>query len=57
MHIRPDVEIRGVVLAQINRVGQYLVAALGPDQQVRGIFGSIAGVLIPLVRNRKKRLK
>ena len=55
MYVGPDVETRGVVLAQINRVGQYLVAAFGPDQQVRGIFGGIVCILSPLVGDRGYR--
>ena len=47
--VRPDVEVRSVVLSEIDRVGQYPVPAHGADQQIRGAARSVRGVLLPLV--------
>ena len=53
MRIGPDVEIRGIVLTQINAVGQCFCTACRPNEQVRSILGSVIGVLLPLVGNRR----
>ena len=50
--IGPDVEVRGVVAAQIDRIEEVPAAVRGADQQVRGVLRSILGALLPLVGNR-----
>ena len=52
MDIGPDIEIRGVVTAQINVVGQHFRSPHSTDQKIRGIRGGILRVLLPLVGNR-----
>ena len=47
--VRPDVEIRGVVLSEIDRIGENPVALSGSDQQAGCIRGSVVGILLPLV--------
>ena len=53
VHIGPDVEVRGVVAAQVDRIEQVPAAVRGADQQVRGVLRSILGTLLPLVRDRR----
>ena len=48
VRIAPDVEIRGVVLAQIDPVSQHLLATHGTDHKIRGMRRGIVAVLVPL---------
>ena len=48
VRIAPDVEIRGVVLAQIDPISQHLLAAHGTDHKIGGIRRSVVAVLVPL---------
>lgn len=45
--VRPDVEVRGVVLAQIDVVVKDLAAAHGADMQAGSIAGRVVGILLP----------
>lgn len=49
--IGPDVEVRGVVAAQIDRIEEVPAAVRGADQQVRGVLRCMLGALLSLVRN------
>ena len=51
VHIGPDVEVRGVVAAQVDGIEQVPAAVRGADQQVRGVLRSMLGALLSLVRN------
>ena len=51
--IGPDVEVRGVVAAQIDRIEEVPAAVRGADQQVRSVLRSILGALLPLVGDRR----
>ena len=54
--VRPNIEIRGVISAQIDVIGQHFLSPHGADQQTRGIRGSIFRVLLPLVGNRRNQI-
>ena len=56
MYVCPNIEIRGVVTAQIDVIGQHFLSPHGADQQTRGIRGSIFRVLLPLVGNRRNQI-
>ena len=53
--VRPNVEIRGVVTAQIDVIGQHFRSPHGADQQIGGIRGGILRVLLTLVGDRRYR--
>ena len=53
--VRPDIEIRGVVTAQINVVGQHFRSPHSTDQKIRGIRGGIVRILLTLVGNGRHR--
>ncbi len=55
MYVGPDIEIRGVVIAQVNVIGQYLSSPYSPDQKIRRIRGGIVRILIALVGNGRNR--
>ncbi len=55
MNVRPNIEIRGVVTAQIDVIGQHFLSPHGADQQIRSIRGGILRVLLPLVGNRRNQ--
>ena len=47
--ISPHVEVRGVILAQVDPIGQHPLSARGLNQKVRSMGRGIVGVLLPLV--------
>ena len=55
MHVRPDIEIRGVVSSKVNIISQYFRPAHSADQQIRSIRGNIVRVLLTLVGDRRYR--
>lgn len=48
VRIAPDVEIRGVVFAEVDPVSQHLLPAHGADHKIGGIRRGIVPVLVPL---------
>ena len=53
--VTPYVEVRRIVLTQVNAVVEDAAATCGADHQVRSARRGVVGVFIPLVRNRGYR--
>ena len=55
MDVGPDIEIRSVVTAQIDIIGQHFRTPHGTDQQIRRIRGGVVRILIALIGNGRNR--